>query len=198
MNRTIIVLALSALLPLAACSGENKPQPVTSEAPATPPPPAVAAADQTFATMAAAGNLAEIQTAQLAETKTKREAVKRFAERLVKDHTAANQQLMQIAQQKGITLPTTPTDAQQQEYAKLQGETGHMFDRDYLASEVQDHKEMLQAFQTESQSGTDTDLKAFATQTIPVLQQHLSIAQRLSGAGTSRHYRHHHAATPAS
>lgn len=197
MNRKIILLAMSAMLPIAACSSGSTPPAATSEA-SVPPPPAVAAADQSFATMAAAGNLAEIQTAQLVESKTRRPAIKHFAERIVKDHTAANQQLMQIAQQKGITLPTTPTETQQQDYARLQGESGHMFDHDYLTSEVQDHQQMLQAFQMESQSGTDPDLKAFATQTIPVLQQHLAIAQRLSGSGMSHHYRHHHVASSAS
>ncbi len=192
MNRTLFLLAVSAILPIAACSSDTKPQP-TAQAPT--PPPAVAAADQTFAMMAAAGGLAEIQAAQLAETKTKRPGIKRFAEHMIKDHTAANQQLMQIAQQKGITLPTTPSDAQQQDYAKLQGETGGQFVRDYLASQVQDHQQMLQAFQTESQTGTDPDLKAFATQTAPAIQQHLTAAQRLSSGGAVHHGRHHPAAS---
>ncbi len=197
MNRTIILLAVAALLPMAACSDNTKPAAATSEASA-PPPPAVAAADQSFATMAAAGGLAEIQAAQLAETKSHRTAVKHFAERMVKDHTAADQKLMQIAQQKGITLPTTPTDAQQQDYAKLQGETGHMFDHDYLASEVQDHQQMVQAFQMESQSGTDPDLKAFATQTLPIIQQHVAIAERLSSGGGAHHAHRHHTTSAAS
>ena len=194
MNRSILLLALSTMLPIAACSGDTKPQP-TTQAP-TPTPPA-AAADQTFATMAAAGGLAEIQTAQLAETKVKRPAIQRYAALMVKDHTAANQQLTQIAQQKGSTLPTTPSDAQQQDIAKLQGETGHPFVRDYLASEVQDHQQMLQAFQTEAQSGTDPDLKAFAAQTAPLIQKHLAAAQRLRGAGASRHGRHRQPASAA-
>ncbi len=190
MNRSILLLTLSAMLPIAACSSDNKPQPVATEA---PPPPAVAAADQSFAMTAAAGGLAEIQAAQLAQTKDKRGSVKGYAGLMIKDHTTADQQLMQIAQQKGITLPTSPTDDQEAQYAKLQGETGREFNHDYLAGQVADHKAMLATFQTEAQNGTDPDLKAFAAQTVPIIQHHLTVAEKLYGRGLPmRHHVHHH------
>ena len=192
MNRTLTLIAAAAMLPIAACSGGGKPQTITSETPATPPPPSVAAADQSFAATAAAGGLAEIQAAQLAQTKDKRGSVKAFAALMIKDHMAADQQLMQIAQQKGITLPTTPTDDQEAKYHKLQGETGRDFNHDYLAGQIDDHKMMLTVFQTEAQSGTDPDLKAFAAQTVPSIQHHLSVAEKLYGRGLPmKHHVHH-------
>ncbi len=189
MNRSILLLTLSAMLPIAACSSD-KPQPVATEA---PPPPAVAAADQSFAMTAAAGGLAEIQAAQLAQTKDKRGSVKAYADLMIKDHTTADQQLMQIAQQKGITLPTAPTDEQEAMYTKLQGETGREFNHDYVAGQVEDHKSMLATFQAEAQNGADPDLKAFATQTVPIIQHHLTVAEKLYGRGmpTHHHVRHH-------
>ena len=63
-------------------------------------------ADTAFAMSAAAGGLAEVQAAQLAEKKATALSVKQFAQQMEKDHAAANNELMQIAKAKAVMLPT--------------------------------------------------------------------------------------------
>jgi len=164
------------LLPVAACSG-SKP-PMASAAPALPP---LASADQMFINMAAAGDAAEIQNAQLAQTKAHRPAVKKYAAEMVADHTATTQQLTTIAQSKGVTPTAAPSDSARATMAKLETDNGAAFDRAYLRDQVMDHRKMVQAYQDEIANGQDTDVKAFAQQTFPTIEKHLHEAQALSG-----------------
>lgn len=187
MNRyTRWGLAL-ALLPIAACS--TTPPPAPPMLPAPPPP--LAATDASFIQTAAQGGMAEVQMAQVADQNSMRRPVKAYADQMIKDHTAANDQLKQIATAKGATVPASVSDEQQKMLTMLQGEKGRKFDHDYITAQIADHKQMLMLFQTEAASGTDPDLKNFAAQTAPTIQQHLTEAQKLSAMGHHRMMRHH-------
>ena len=188
MNATARWAFVLALMPLAACASNPPPKP-----PAAPPgPPPLAAGDASFIQTAAQGGMAEVQMGQLAEQTSRNKAVKAFAEHMIKDHTANNDQLKQLATSKGATVPTSVDEEQQKSLTMLQGEKGRKFDHDYIATQVQDHTAMLSAFQTEADSGTDPDLKSFAAQTIPVLQEHLKEADKLAGPAHHRMMHHHH------
>jgi putative membrane protein len=189
MHHSMRHVALLALLPLVACAGSERS--ITPPAPIVPAAPALSAADQSFIQTAAMGWLAEMQLAQLAQQKTHSAEVRRFATRMVQDHTPNNQQLAQLAQQKGVTPPSSLDDAHQQELTKLQGESGSQFNRDYIASQISGHQAMLDVFQSEVQNGQDPDLKNFAQQTIPGIQSHLTMAQGLQ-AGHLRPGMYHH------
>lgn len=164
-----------ALLPVAACSS-NSTGPMVDT---TPPPPALAVADQAFVTAAAASDAGEIQSSQLAATKAHGPRVKAYAAKMVSDHTATSQKLMAIAQAKGVTASATPTDMAQKMEAKLEADKPRTFDRDYVMGQVASHKSAVQVFQSEIADGQDADLKAFAQATLPSIQQHLKMAQRL-------------------
>ncbi len=58
-------------------------------------------ADHKFLMMAAQGNLAEIQMAQLAKQKSQNNQIQNYAQRLIEDHTTANNQVMQIVHEEG-------------------------------------------------------------------------------------------------
>jgi len=156
-------------------------------APATPAPPApsaapaspanLSAADKRFVTEAAQGGIAEVQLAQMAQQKTQDGTVKTFAQRMIDDHTPNNEQLVKLATEKGLTPPTEPNASQQRMMTHLQGLAGAKFDHAYLAGQIKAHQMMLKEFKQEAKNGTDPDLKAFATQTIPVIEQHLSMAE---------------------
>ena len=145
--------------------------------------PPLAAADANFVMAAAASDAAEIQAAQLAQTKARNPRIKAFAAKMITDHGDSTQKLTAIAQAKGVTVNGTLSDMAQQQETKLDGDKPRMFDRDYVADQVMDHKAAVQVFQTEIDSGQDPDLKAFAQSTLPVIKQHLTMAERLSGRG---------------
>jgi putative membrane protein len=141
---------------------------------------ALSSADQSFVEKAATGGLAEIQTGQLAQQRAASQQVKQFGARMVTDHTQANTELQQIAEQKNITLPTQPDSHQTAMQQKLKGLSGAAFDKAYAEEELRDHQQDVALFQRQATSGQDPDLKAFAQKTLPILQRHLQMAQGLS------------------
>jgi predicted outer membrane protein len=142
-------------------------------------------ADAKFAMTAAQDSMTEVELGRLAVQKGMSDAVKQFGQRMIDDHTNANQQLMQAAQASGITLPTTLDAKHAAMVQKFQRLSGAEFDRQYAKQMVQDHRKAVSLFQQEASRGTNAGIKAFASQTLPVLQEHLSMAQALSG-GTGR------------
>jgi putative membrane protein len=124
--------------------------------------------------------MAEVELGQLAADKAANPDVKEFAQRMVKDHSQANDQLKQIAMQKGVTLPTSPSKKNQATKDRLSKLSGDAFDKAYMADMVKDHKKDVAAFQRESSSGQDPDVKQFASQTLPTLQDHLKQAETVT------------------
>jgi putative membrane protein len=148
----------------------------------TPSPDAVtstkssaSSADRNFATKAAAAGLAEVNDAQIARKNASRQDVKQFAERMVLDHTKANDQLKSIASSEGITLPTSETASDQKKTDALQKLTGAKFDRQYIDGQRGAHKQAVALFSDEGKNGRDSQLKSFASQTLPTLQDHLKM-----------------------
>jgi putative membrane protein len=135
--------------------------------------------DQKFATNAAIGGMAEVQLGQLAAQKGASDEVRQFGQRMVDDHTKANQDLMQVASGKGWTLPTSLDAKTQAEVTRLSGLSGDKFDKEYVKMMLDDHKKDVGEFQKESTSGADADIKSFATRTLPTLQDHLQMIQRI-------------------
>jgi putative membrane protein len=138
---------------------------------------ALSSTDRTFAEKAAAGGLAEVSLGQLAQQNGSSQQVKDFGQRMVTDHTQANQELQQIAQTDNLTLPTTPDSKDQAIEKRLSALKGSSFDAAYTQDMVKDHQQDIAEFKREAQSGQDPALKAFAQKTLPVLQQHLQMAE---------------------
>jgi putative membrane protein len=136
--------------------------------------------DQTFATKAASGGLAEVSLGQLATKNANSPQVRQFGQQMVTDHTQANQELQMIARQQNLTLPDKPDAASHAKEQKLQASTGTAFDSAYARDMVQDHQQDIADFQQEATSGKVPALKAFAQKYLPVLKHHLEMAQAIN------------------
>jgi putative membrane protein len=132
--------------------------------------------DTKFAVAAADGGMLEIETSKLALSKTGNPQIKDLAQMMIDDHTKAADKLKALAAAKNITLPATLSDDSQKKYDKLTGKTGIDFDKAYADQMVSDHKDVIDAFKKESDNGNDSDLKTFATATLPTLEQHLAMS----------------------
>jgi putative membrane protein len=150
---------------------------------AAPALAALSAADKTFATEAANGGLAEVQLGQLAEQKATSPAVKEFAQRMVKDHTQANEDLMQLGKSENLSLPTQLDAKHRTEMDRLSAMSGNAFDTAYVQHMVQDHTQTVAEFQKQAQTGSDPALKSFAQKYLPIIQQHLQMAQASAPKG---------------
>ena len=135
--------------------------------------------DKTFVHMASSGGLAEVQLGQLATERAASPEVKQFGQRMVDDHTKANKELASIAQDKNMPVATELDPkhrAMADKLAKLQGAA---FDREYLLGQVADHEETIALFTNQIKEGQDAELKAFASKTLPILQEHLQLVRAL-------------------
>jgi len=135
-------------------------------------------ADTRFMDKAAQGGMAEVKLGQLAIDKGNDRVVKDFGQRMVTDHTNANNKLKDIASRKGVTLPDSMDAKDQATYDRLSKLSGSEFDREYMRDMVKDHQGDVNEFRHESQSAKDADVRAFAKDTLPTLEQHLSLAQQ--------------------
>jgi putative membrane protein len=178
MNRTSLSAALALLL-LVGCAQTQRAADTTVAAAKAQVNPTLSTSDATFMTEGARSGMAEVQMGQLAQRNGHSAAVKRFGQRMVSHHGQSNQEMMTLAQRKDITPPATIGAEQQRIYDDLAKLRGSAFDRAYARAMVQDHQEDLRSYRTEAADGTDPDVKAFAARQIPVLQEHLRMAQRL-------------------
>src|SRR5579864_1444109 len=157
--------ALNAYPPLR--TGANGPAPTPKPTPGAPAKAGskLSAADKTFMINAAKGGMMEVEMGKMAAQNGQNADVKKFGNRMVTDHSKANNELMTLAKEDGVSLPG----------AKSAGKWKS--DKDYMNDMVKDHEKDLAEFQKEAQNGTDPDVKAFAAKGAKMVSTHLKIAQ---------------------
>ena len=139
--------------------------------------------DQTFVRGAATSSANEIAAGKVAQQKATDPAVRAYAAQMIKDHTDATTQLKAIAGTKGVSVGEAPDAAHVAIVAKMSAMTGAEFDRAYMQQMVTDHQLTVALFDKETQTGVDTDLRTFAGTTLPILRQHLDMAQQWTSTG---------------
>jgi putative membrane protein len=141
--------------------------------------------DPEVAHVAVTANTIDVEVARLAQTRARNLAVREFAETMIRDHTAVNQQAAALAER----LHLTPADnAVSQSLAKgaaearatLQPLSDSAFDRAYLDREVTYHQAVLDALDKLLIPTTDNaDLKKLLLDVRPAIAAHLEHAKRL-------------------
>jgi putative membrane protein len=160
---------------------------------------------QNFVTEAVWAGEKEVALGQMALGKSQNASVTNFAARMVRDHTRANERLIRIADQEGLSYLATNSFAPDNwmalnsddfkgmgAAALMQNDTGTnadlklakyfdslsgtSFDQAYAACAVQDHSNAVQLFDNASQTLQDKQLKRFATRVLPTLKEHYQMA----------------------
>lgn len=157
------LLALIALLPAFALAATENP-------------------DHDFYTKAAAGGMQEVEMAKLAEQNAKSAQVKSFAEMMVKDHTAANDKLKNLAATKGVPLPEELSTTQKASVDTLKMHSSSDFDDAYIKAQIDAHEDTVALLQKEISNGKDADARAFASKMLPTVQQHLEKIKEISAS----------------
>lgn len=134
-------------------------------------------ADKTFAQKAVPDGMFEVEAGKVAAQKGTSEDVKAFGQRMVDDHTKVNNELMQIVESKGLKLPKKLDSKGKAQLSKLSKLSGADFDKEYMTLMVKAHQGAVKLFSNEADKGKDPELKAFAAKTLPILQDHLKMAQ---------------------
>ena len=177
MKNMILMVAVGALTATVA-TAQTPPQPAApADKKMASTESSIAASDKAFVKEAAIGGMAEVELGTLAKEKASSPDVKQFGDRMVTDHSKANDELKQWAQQKNVTLPTEVDAKSKATHDRLAKLSGDAFDKAYMADMVSDHIKDVAAFKRESTGAKDPDLKAWAGKTLPTLQDHLKQAK---------------------
>jgi putative membrane protein len=137
--------------------------------------------DKLFVKLAAEGGQAEVDLGKLAQQKGSSDAVRKFADRMVADHGKSNDRLMRSGRALKVEVPKTP-GAQDPEHKtirqQMEGASGVDFDRAYLTSQIQNHQKTANLLLWEISYGQNQDLTKYASDTLPVVLDHLDMAKR--------------------
>lgn len=188
MKRTRSTLAIAASLALfGASAAMAQGTTATTTAPAAATTSKLAHADASFIKDAAKDGMAEVEAGKLAVQKATDPALKAFAQKMVDDHTKANEELKALAQSKGIDLPDDPSLMQKGKLKLLSSADGATFDKRYADSMgVKDHEKAVKMFQKTASNAKDADVKAFAAKTLPTLQEHLKMARDMHSTTSAK------------
>lgn len=138
----------------------------------------VNSADAKFAQAAAEGNLTEVALSVIALQISTDQKIKAIADTLITGHNKINDELMAIAKTKNVTLPAfIPPDAEKNRQA-LAKKSGKDFDKAFISAMISGHKNALKLYQDAAKNCSDTDLKAFAAKTQPMIQMHLDAVSK--------------------
>jgi len=187
----VLLLSVSLLTVFgAACSGEagNKgtanSEPLVKTEPAKPASDkgdaVVTGGDLAFMNDAAPGGMAEVELGKMAAKQASSNDVKEFGQKMVEDHSKANDELKQLAAQKKVVLPPDVMPAHKQLMEKLSKLSGADFDKEYVKAMVEAHEKDVAAFENVSKTAADADVKAFATKTLPTLKMHLEMIKAMA------------------
>jgi Predicted outer membrane protein len=182
MNRlmhTLFVFSFGAAMTLSSAVAQQDKDP-NGTAMSSKKSAGMSTADTTFVKKAARGGMAEVELGQLATQKATSEDVKKFGQRMVDDHSKANDQLKQVAAQEHINLPTEPSAKDKATKARLEKLSGEQFDRAYMTDMVKDHRTDVAEFAHASKTAKDPAIKSFAEQTLPTLREHLKEAEKIA------------------
>lgn len=184
MKARYVLLALA--LGFGAVQAQTPAAPVAQPGAGTrnAPKQKLAHGDRKFIDEAASSGMFEVEVGQLAASKATDQNVKSFANMLVDQHKTANNELVKIANAKGVELPAAPKHSLRREVDKLGKKNGDEFDRDFVREVgIKAHEKDIKMFEHASKDVKDADLKAFIDKTLPVLREHLAAAEKLPQSG---------------
>ena len=194
MSRFIITAALvaAAAAPAAAqvtssSNGEVAPAaPAAAAAPVLREPVAEMFTPPKIAGVASVSNMSEIQPSQLALTKAQHPQVRRFAQRMIDEHTRLESSMQAMLRQKGVTPEHNGHSYQLQQnlgpmLRELNAASGRDFDRLYMSHQVGSHMSTLHALDTTLiPQATDAQMKMMLQQQVrPAVAQHYQEALQL-------------------
>ncbi len=136
-------------------------------------------ADQDFVKDASTLNQKEIEFGRLGQRQASNDRVREFAQKLIDDHTKAQDELTTLARTKNVQIASQLPQEHRQMVDKMNQMQGAEFDREFIKHMIQGHERAIQQFDQQSRTGEDAQLKAFAQRQLPILRSHLQTARDL-------------------
>jgi len=170
-HRALTAVVLAAPIAISTAHAQTSSMPEASGQEAVSAHSTLVPADRKFFKKAAIGGMTEVAAGKLAVAQASSAAVKAFGQRMVDDHTKADDELEALASQKDFTLPAAPDAKHQAMLDALQAKQGEAFDTAFIADMKKGHADAIKVFTAGSQS-KDSDIAQFASMTLPTLKDH--------------------------
>ncbi|WP_080241268.1 DUF4142 domain-containing protein [Spirosoma rigui] len=138
----------------------------------------LSSADQSLMLEVAKGGMKQLEMSKVAVQKAGNEAVRQLAQAEVAEQTGLSAKLKEIAQAKGVSLPSAPDAETQAALTRLQGVSGAAFDRMYVTeSGVKGHEKLDSVMGKVESSAADANLKSIAQAAHPLVKNHLNVSR---------------------
>ena len=144
--------------------------------------------DAQIAQIVVTANSIDIENGKIALLNSKTASVDEFANLMIKDHTAVNNNATALVTRLGVKPEASDTSKSLQsaadtEQAKLRGLHGHDFDKAYLENEVAYHKQVIDALdKTLIPNVQNAELKKTLVDVRPAFEAHLDHAEKALAA----------------
>jgi putative membrane protein len=130
-----------------------------------------------FVKNARIGGMFEVESSKLALEKSQDSGIRSFAQQMVDDHTKANEQLETTLTNANLMVdqPSSPDKLDKKHQAmldKLRKASGDQFNKMYVKMQQDAHDEAVKLFTSYSKKGDNAEVKSFASETLPTLQEH--------------------------
>jgi putative membrane protein len=135
--------------------------------------------DAEFVKKAASSNLHEVEMAKIVQQRATDPDVKKFAEKMMTDHTKVLDGLKEVAKGENIPVPEKMSDEHQKHVDMLRDYKGTEFDKFYIKHAVEDHEQSVKLFTRAGRELTNEKLKGFAEKTLPAIKDHLDQAKKI-------------------
>ncbi len=136
--------------------------------------------DENFVHAAAQGGMLEVRLGKIAEKKAVRADVKEFGAMMASDHGKAGEKLKTVAAKKGLSIAPGLDAKHEAMVEKLDALPSGEFDKAYVTAMVKDHEEDVEEFRKAAKTAADPEVKAFAEETLPVIEKHLVRIKEIS------------------
>jgi putative membrane protein len=136
--------------------------------------------EKNFVMEAARSSMAEKELSDLAEQKARNESVKDLAKEIKSEHTQVVDKLQQIASNNNVSLPSDVSKSDRTIIDRLQKLSGEEFDKEYMKQTVKEHQKDVENYRQQARSAKDQEVKDYAQNTLPTLEQHLDRARQVS------------------
>lgn len=136
--------------------------------------------DTYFVTQTSQGTPFQVDSGRVAKAKATTQAIRSYADLMVSSHILVDNKLLTILKEKASTPPPTLLKAAYATMVStLEHDHGHRLDEDYVRGQVNYQNANVALYKYEIANGTDPDLKAFAQQVLPKIEDHLERALKL-------------------
>jgi len=135
--------------------------------------------DEKFLVKLASCGHTVVELSKLADKQNASAPVKEFATMMITDHQKCSEKVAEEIKNRKIAVVTGLEPAAKADRDRLNQLKGDEFDRAYMDWTINGHKEAIAIFDNQIKNGKDAQIRSFAQENLPKMQEHLKRAEEI-------------------